>query len=81
MVLVVILLAAARQEARKTYLLAFFTGVLTDLLLGRGIGQTAIFLLAAVGSVYLYKLRGKVNPFVFLAFVVVWETIAKFLWG
>ncbi len=77
----VVLLVAVRQPAQKSYLLAFIVGVLSDLLLGRFLGVTAVYLILVALSVYGYKLRGKINWLAVFILLLAWELIAKFLWG
>lgn len=81
LVLVVVLVAAARMEVEKVYSLAFVAGVLSDLLLGRDLGTTAVFLLLTTASVNAYKLRARINWFSWLIFFAIWEAAAKFLWA
>lgn len=81
LVLAVVLVAAARQEAGKVFSLAFIAGILSDLLLGESLGVTAVFLILAGASVYIYKLRARINWLSWLLIFAAWEAAAKFLWA
>jgi rod shape-determining protein MreD len=78
--LVVVLLAAGRQESKDVYVLALVVGLLSDLLLGKSLGTTAVFLLLAAALIYLYQWRAKMNLVALAVFLAVFEVIAKILW-
>lgn len=68
--------ASARQfNERKLYILAFFLGILTDLISGRMLGITSAFLTFFVFSLLLLKLRFKDSYKVILGASVVFELI------
>lgn len=80
--LVPVLGAASRvEEARKVYFLAFVTGMVTDLLVSRTLGLSAVFLLLSCGLIYLYHLRGQMRLVFLLAGMVILNFVEKLLWG
>lgn len=79
--LVVFWAASTDIESKKIYALAAVSGLLADLLLGRSLGVSALFLLVSSGLLYSYRLFWRMN-FLALAIVVVGLSfIEKFLWG
>lgn len=77
---VVVLLAASKQRSEDVYVLAFLVGILSDLMLGRNLGTTAVFLLLAAVLIYLYQLRAKMNWVSFIIILAIFELLAKILW-
>lgn len=77
-----VLWAASRvEEASRVYLLAFVTGMVTDLLVGRALGLSAVFLLLACGLVYLYRRRGRMSWLFLLIGILILNFGEKLLWG
>lgn len=77
-IIAVVVVASRKDDVSRVYLFSFLTGLLTDLVTGRLLGQSAIYFLLITAAIFLVKSRFEFNWRWVGLFLVLAQVVFKF---